>query len=251
GANGNVTLESMAKVIGHVTHSGILSLGASASVGSSSVGSSIVAPKLFGGLMLPAASIFTAGGTDVIKGDIQSTTLAPGTYGDLTLGNNNALNLGSGAYYFDKIIAGDNLTLTVDLSGGDLLLYILGNVNFGMNLNFSLINGTADNIYLESLGSFALHANSKWYGTVYTPYGNLTVGPTSDILGSLYSGGQIEIKRIVSLERHLSSHFNDDGQNDDQDNGVTVIPEPYSIATLLTGVSLIYVSGRNKKPKSQ
>ncbi len=230
GANGNVVLNELAEVAGHVTHSGILTLGTNATVGSSSVGSSGVVPRIFSGVSLPGAASFTAGGLNINKGDIQDTTLAPGTYGTLNLGEHNDLYLSAGTYYFDAIHAGSGLDLHLDLTGGDLLLYVLGDVDFGIVLDVVLAGGSAEDIYLETLGSFALGDHGEWYGTVYAPLDDLLIGKNTNIWGSLYSGASIDIQFGAAIERHLCYPF-----NDQTDPGPVTVPEPSTALLMLLG----------------
>lgn len=202
GVNGNVTVNNGASIVGHVTHSGTLTLNGSGSVGSESTGPSVVNPESFPGAALPPANIFTAGGSDITTVGNQTTTLLPGTYGTLDLGASNILNLTAGSYFFDAIDIGNNLDFNIDLTGGNLLLYILGDADFGQGLDVFLTNGDAFNIFIETHGNW--EAAGNWYGTVLAPFGDITLGQDSIAFGAFYSGDQIDIQQGVSLTFQLS-----------------------------------------------
>lgn len=177
-------------------------------------------------LDLPDATVFTAGGADIILPSDGTEELpselpvVPGTYGVLSSANNaahtllklNAGSTGHGNYYFDSIDLGSNLTLKLDLSGTyDIRIFVVGDIEFRRDLNvlvsadgmnYSAIAALTDEmklalgarVYWESHGDYSLGQTSNWFGTVYTPDGNLeSVGGTamnpSYLIGSFFSGG--------------------------------------------------------------
>jgi hypothetical protein len=157
------------------------------------------------------------GGTDL--------PLTPGSYGDLSSKNappvppnaitSLSLNAGSsdhGNYYFDSISLGNGMTLKLDLSGThDIRIFVVGNITFGGGLNvlvktdgtaYEAITALTDDmklalgarVYWESQENYSLGQKSKWFGTVYTPDGNLdSVGASENdpnyLIGSFFSGG--------------------------------------------------------------
>ena len=172
-------------------------------------------------LNLPDSTEFTAGGTDISvpKGKRKSPSeyfLAPGTYGDLSSSNNaantnlylNAGPTGHGNYYFESFALGRSMTLYLDLSGTyDIRIFVLGEIEVGRKLNVLVsTDGTnyipmnppsgpavdpliAARVYWESHDDFSLGNSSNWFGTVYTPDGNLSVASSSYLIGSFFSGG--------------------------------------------------------------
>lgn len=235
GVNGNATLSTGAKILGHVTHSGSLALNGTASVGSDSVGPSTVVPESFSGIALPLVTLFSAGGGDVTKGFNESTTLAPGTYGNLLLGEHNTLNLSSGTYFFDSFNADNHLDLNLDLTGGNLLLYILDDVILGQNLDLVLTNGSASDLFLETHGKWEMDSIGNWHGTVFAPFGDIIVGQNSNIFGAFYSGNEIDIHEHVDLNFRL---YTPDTPVNPQPPSNHLVPEPSTIFLLGAGVFL-------------
>lgn len=170
-------------------------------------------------LVLPDATVFTAGGDDVsVPAGTEAAPihyLAPGIYGDLSTSNNASdtqltLNAGStshGNYYFDSLSFGSNMTLYLDLSGTyDIRIFVVGDIDIRSGLNvFVSTDGSsyssmrdaavdpliAARVYWESHDDFSLDRNSNWFGTVYAPNGSLSVGSGSNtcyLIGSYFSG---------------------------------------------------------------
>lgn len=186
-------------------------------------------------LDLPDATAFTAGGADVSVplGTALAPThyiLPPGTYGTLVSPDNTDgftnlyLKAGStdhGHYYFDGVSFGADTTLYLDLSGSyDIRIFVVGDVAIGDRLNTLIsTDGTtylpitdlaidpqvAARVYWESHGSFDLGADSNWFGSVYTPTGNLRVRNGSYLIGSYYSGGGHDL--IASTVVHVAPNY--------------------------------------------
>ncbi len=165
-------------------------------------------------LALPDPTEFTAGGDDITLARGDHVFLPPGSYGQLSMPNNPQndtrlyLNAGAddhGEYYFESVSFGGNTTLFLDLSGDhDIRIFVEGNMAIESNMDFYIsTDGTtyhqmvdpevdpqiAARVYWESHGNFNLKSHSNWFGSVYTPDGNLSVGNTSFLIGSFYSGG--------------------------------------------------------------
>jgi len=94
--------------------------------------------KSWGGLTLPSATAFASGGANIVStgGDDPIVVVAPGSYGDLNLGQNRSLFLSSGDYFFDSIDTASGLDLFLDLSSGQLLnVFVSGDVDWGQNMS--------------------------------------------------------------------------------------------------------------------
>ncbi len=186
-------------------------------------------------LNLPDATVFTAGGTNISvpAGKAGSPTnyyLAPGTYGNLSSPNNpqgltklylKAGTTGHGNYYFNSVTLGSATTLYLDLSGTfDIRIFVTGNITVQGNLNvlvstdgstYRTITDVATDpliaarVYWESHGNFSLGAQSKWFGSVYTPNGNLSVGNGGYLVGSYFSGGGHNI--TASTVVHVAPNY--------------------------------------------
>ena len=164
-----VTLESLVTVTGTVTQFGT--------------------PLPFTAIALPAASVIvTDPANDINTAQNSTTTLAPGSYGDLILGKGSALNLSAGEYHFDLISAADNVLLSYDASAGEVAVFVAGNATFGGNVQASLTGGVVEDLYFETQGVFSTGNNPVWVGSVYAPAGSVTIGKNFDITGGVYGG---------------------------------------------------------------
>lgn len=183
-------------------------------------------------ISLPDATVFTAGGSDVSLPGGESTVLPPGSYGALSSPSNSRdtrlyLNAGAtdhGNYYFDSVNMGRRMALYLNLSGSyDIRIFVEGNVeadwqqgvfistdgtNYVRMTDSSLDPQTAARVYWESHGDYTLLGFSGWFGSVYTPYGYLSVAVGSNLYGSFFSGGghRISASRIL----HIPPNYFDD-----------------------------------------
>ncbi len=140
--------------------------------------------------MLPDSTSFTTNNNDQnING---SLTLLPDTYGKVLFGNNETLKLSSGDYFFKSIIGADNSILDLDLTGGEINIFVEFNVTFGDNFNMVLTTGEcASNVFLETHGDFTLANGGNVFGTIYSTVGDITSGIGGNFNGPLYAAGDI------------------------------------------------------------
>lgn len=160
-----VTLEQGAKVGGTITHQEgtKLTTKVDASHGGE-VFANVAAPALH---ELPKATTFSAGTTAFNLNAYTSGTLAGGYYGGVNIGYDSTLTLTSGSYYFDSLNVNADGKFIFDLSGGAINLYIKKDVNIGEKFEFVTVNGSAGNIYTETLGSWNQGSHGAWYGTLF------------------------------------------------------------------------------------
>ena len=67
-----------------------------------------------------------------------------------------------------------------DLSGGPIHLYFKSSVNIGDKFEFETLNGSASDIYAETLGNWTMGSNSAWYGTLLGSGANSNLHFNSD-----------------------------------------------------------------------
>ena len=187
----NVQLNNYSFVTGSVTNPGTYTQAATATVGG---GHFTAMPDL---PTLPAATTYSAGGSN-LGGVLQ--TLAPGSYGAVSLGGNATLNLSAGDYYFNTLTAGNNLKLNLDLSGGAVRVFVVGAIQFG-SVDVLPTGGTASNIYFEThyagANAFLAGGQVDWLGTVFAPYGEIHIGSggaSGTFQGNLWAGTSVNIE---------------------------------------------------------
>lgn len=220
-AGGSVTLTGGTRIIGNIFAGGSISSTNGTTISGSTISNSpsfVEAPlpadlTPINELELPEPTEFSAGGENYFMGQRQSLTLDPGSYGAVSgqhYVGGSTLNLKSGTtqdanYFFTDLTLGQALTLNLDMSGPkELRIFVTGDVlgrgdlrvNVSTNgstylpiANSSVDPQIASRIYLETKGDFHIGFSSTWFGTVYTPNGNLSTAFGANLVGSYISGG--------------------------------------------------------------
>jgi len=156
-----------------VTNPGAFSLGAGATVGAHVTAN----PDL---PSLPAATVYSAGGSNQTTGNGGTLTLAPGSYANISVGGNSTLNLSAGDYFFNTLSAGHGLDLNLNLGGGDVRVFVVGAIQLG-SVDVLPTGGTAADIYFETHYSgtndaFQASGQVDWLGTIFAPNGQIHLG---------------------------------------------------------------------------
>lgn len=165
---------------------------------------------------LPIPSIIAPSGSQNITGN---ASLSPGSYGNITLGGNKTITFnGPGDYIFNSINnTGTSNAFKFNFQNqpsGLIRILVHGNAIMS-KFNASIINGGgADRIYMEvqgssnpafsiSNGSGGNNGASRWFGTIYAPYGSINMGSgtgSTQITGALWSGNQVVINSGVTTQ---------------------------------------------------
>jgi serine protease len=103
-----------------------------------------------------------------------TNSLAPGSYGSVTL-QNGGLTLRAGTYYIDRLTLEPNTTFTINSSGGPVFLYVRSSLIFRANMV-----GSADKLLLGYLGTQLANLERTFNGTIVAPNARvrLAVGNT-------------------------------------------------------------------------
>lgn len=173
---------------------------------------------------MPAINTFPTIPTNAINISNNKTITPDSIYGNVTLGGNKTLTFnGTGVYIFRSIKnSGTTNKFVFDFKGdttGIIKILVLGDVDLNKVLATikSGSGGSASRIYLETQGIGSTSSNgtvafniangsagstSKWLGSVWAPFGAITIGAgtgSSDLLGALWSGTQVNILSGVSV----------------------------------------------------
>ncbi len=200
-AGGDVNIDG--EVDGLVTHGGVLTVGAFGDVASSASGGPVV-PTPYTPLSLPAGSGLVSTGDDVDLANFADITLTPGNYGTLNFASANTVTLTAGQYVFQDIVSTFSLNqLSFDTSAGPIDIFVDGDLTLDL---VQVLNGVelfttgrpdpldALDVTIEVAGSFT--GDSKFFGTIFAPNGDITLNHFADITGSLWAGGDIVLGNV-------------------------------------------------------
>jgi cytoskeletal protein CcmA (bactofilin family) len=164
-----VDLGNGARVVGTVTHTSAstVHLGSTATIGGNNTATAPLPAASYMPTTLAAATVFSAGTTDITTAGSATTTLLAGDYRNIDLGGSNVLNLSAGTYHFNTFQLGGSGKINMNLAGGDIYLYFAGNVSIGNSLDVTVTGGNASDIYAETLGNWSQDANGEWLGTLF------------------------------------------------------------------------------------
>lgn len=237
-----VTLGNIAQVGGTVTHKTgtTVSLGAGATVGGNAIGTPD-APAPYVATVLPTATVFSAGVTDVTQANGQTTKLAPGSYDQIKLGGTNILNLSAGSYYIRRLTIGNASDLNLDLTGGGISLFFTEDVSIGNMLDVTLTGGDASDIYAETKGDWFLGGSGEWFGTIFgsDAASDIHFGNGNRLTGALFATHNLTIDGANTVNL-LQADYLTPAQP-------SVIPEPSSILLLGTALVGLGVIWRRRK----
>jgi hypothetical protein len=159
---------------------------------------------------------FTAGGEDVRVGKGSSASLPPGSYGRILVRDGATLTLGSGTYFFERLIvrkkAHVDVMLTKNGEGNTLPVHI--NITGKLDLDressihlASIIGTTRDirinvkeNIFVEDIG---IGPSALVEGVLTVPEAKLHFGKNSKLRGAAYA-------KILDLKPGFSAEYHDD-----------------------------------------
>ena len=156
------------------------------------IGGGEVTPLTFPVLTLPEFPVFSIGTQNISRDNNVTYTLNPGSYKNISFGNNCTLNLTGGEYNINNITMGNNCQIRYQAS---TTLNIKQKVVTGNDLILSSSSPGLDAsdcvFYVEGSGLssstnvFSLGNNPTIYCNVYAPNSNITIGNNINFKGAL------------------------------------------------------------------
>ncbi|HUU30027.1 MAG TPA: PQQ-binding-like beta-propeller repeat protein [archaeon] len=186
---GDLRLKQNATVDGDANVGGELTLGPKAEI-TGTVTYGPVTPLTFS---VPA---FSAGGQSFEVKKNESLNLPPGTYDALKMKQNSELTLNSGSYFFNSIDFGTKVEIHLDLSGGPLYVYVVGQLEVSEGSKVDIVSATGDASQVfwvilgeqpnGNIGTSFIGVKAQFIGTVIAPNSKLWTKENSKIQGALY-----------------------------------------------------------------
>jgi len=251
----SISLGTNARIDGNATAVGTVTLGSGASVGGT-INAPNGTPRTFTKLSLPAPSTYAATTDNRTIANGTTLTLAPGTYGTVTMNTDARLNLSSGRYVFAGITTGAGATIAFTITSGDVEIYSTGNVSLGTTNTWTVSGGASRNVYLETAARFSTNASFNGLGTIYSTetgsagaksvaIGGSTASP-STFTGALYAREQVDTAGGAVITCESGNHFAPGGTytitvsgtaGDSTVNAVYTAPYPYASGSPVTASS--------------
>ncbi len=148
-------------------------------------------------------------GPDVTLTDGQAQTLAPGSYGTLTLHSNANLILSTGTYYLTNLSSHSGVTVSLNQAAGPIVIYISNEISVNYDAGplptFIPIEPPdagyvhAD-VMIAYLGTNALSVDSPFDGALIAPFASLKLGSATGVYYGYYYGQSIESEAQVQYQ---------------------------------------------------
>jgi cytoskeletal protein CcmA (bactofilin family) len=204
-AAGNVTLGNAARVYANVHSGGMIDVQWGGTIDGDAIAAGTVSVNAWGGkvsgsvvqnasspprvkpaaptacdvVTAPPLQSYSAGTTDIAVNYNNSKDISPGSYGKLTAAGKNVITLHAGTYYFSSMNLAWDCNWRLDVSGGDIIIFAVGDVSFGGEAAITVSSDGANyqsmwsvdpnlaaKVYLETHGSFSSGQNGRWFGTI-------------------------------------------------------------------------------------
>lgn len=153
---------------------------------------------------VPLALLATSGTADLSVPSHGSTTIAPGSYRNLMIGDHAAVQLSAGTYSFNAVSIADHVSVVSAAAGVDIRL--ADTLNVGTFTSIRSASGTASKLTIStsaangpaSAPAVALGANVSISALIAAPNGTLSVADHASIVGAL-SGFDVSVGDHASI----------------------------------------------------
>lgn len=157
---------------------------------------------------LPVLS-FSAGGDNQTVPVGGTLALAPGSYNNVKVLKNGALQLSSGEYFMQSLFTDGGSTLELDVSHDEIIINVVGLLSFGKNMQVVIVPGgesASDQVTFNRLegGALKILSGAKVLGSIIAP--NAIVSLANDVrFKGAICAKTINVNKRVTLLHHGSS----------------------------------------------
>ena len=200
GSGRDVKLKNEAAVTGDVSAAGLVILEGNTVVQGTIIANTAVSPEE---PLLSVAFDVTPGSQNITVGENQSLNLAPGQYRDLKVEIGAHLILNSGSYEFKKIEVKDDATVHLDQSEGPIRIDVQEKVKLGKRVQMTS-TGSAENILFRVQGGgrgkdIELREGGSFIGTFLgSSAADVELKSDAILIGALF-GKKIDVKDRAQL----------------------------------------------------
>ena len=146
----------------------------------------------------PVQLSLSAGGADITV-QHGSRTLAPGSYGKLTVKQRATLILVSGSYAFQQVTFEKDAVLAEAWWGGNLLVDVVRNLEMQEAARVTVAGGSAATILFRVQGNHVgLGKSGSFLGTYLAPNAMIEMDQGATLQGALY-GQKVHVKKLASV----------------------------------------------------
>ncbi len=177
---------------------------------------------------------YSAGGPNYNVPKSGSLTLAPGSYGNLTVNKFGTLKLSAGDYYFNQFIIKNDVVLVLDVGAGAITINVVGKAFFDKDVEFRVTpEGEAGSkkVTVNSMQSTDLTIGKESYvlGSIVAPAAKVVLGNNTQFRGSICA------REITVLRDCLFYHHDSPGSLP----GPGQLPKPVGDEEMSSGQSAV------------
>ena len=152
---------------------------------------------------------FSAGGPDVESSDNENIVLAPGSYGKVKMRKRSTLQLSTGTYFMERLELGKEVSFSLDVSAGPVIINITDNLDFNKAVEMSITPGGQDastEVYITTLqnGKVKLRNDSFIMGWINAPNAEISFSQGCRFKGAAV-GRRITVEKEVVYIPHSSN----------------------------------------------
>ncbi|MDZ7313674.1 MAG: T9SS type A sorting domain-containing protein, partial [candidate division KSB1 bacterium] len=202
-AVGNICIAKENTINGDVTAGGTIKVDPSSTINGTKTPGASVAP-----IPLPVLS-YSAGGPNRTIPQNGTLTLAPGSYGTVTMNGWTTLKLSSGDYYLNQLIyKGEESVIEIDVTNGPVTINVVSKLQLGKDIVIRVLpdgEAASTKVTFNTMQTSKLEIGKEAYviGSINAPKATVVLLNNSQFRGGLCAD-KIEIRRDVLFLQHFA-----------------------------------------------